>query len=462
MPVHLAAQQRPFEQAWKRFLSDSSLRYASIAFEVMDASTGKIWFSHQSNIGLAPASCNKIFTAAAVLQLLGPDFRYATRLGYAGKRSGDTLWGDIYLMGTGDPSTGSWRYSSTTTTVIWSQWIDDLRKAGIQHIMGRVIGVDTMFSTQTIPGGWSWEDIGNYYGAGCAALNWHENQFDVYLQPGKRVNDSARLMHMDRPWPLQQVVNELTTGEPGSGDQAYVFYDLTRPIVYLCGTVPVDAEKDFHISASVPHPVRYAAQQFQDSLLQAGFGGLQFPAAEVHIASQLPSDMHIISLHVSPPMDSLVYWFLHRSINLYGEAFTFKMGSLIAKPATTEAGVAMIHRVCAQMGIDTLSVNTVDGSGLSPSNRVTAHALAMMLYRIQHMPWFTAFEQALPVIHGIRMKDGYIAGVRSYAGYIQDRTRRKLIFAFIVNNFTGSSIHVRQAMWQVLDALQETQVAGIK
>ena len=63
-------------------------------------------------------------------------------------------------------------------------------------------------------------------------------------------------------------------------------------------------------------------------------------------------------------------------------------------------------------------MNTIDGSRLSPANRITTYAMARMLFFAQDEKWFTAFYKALPFINNIHMKDGYINGVRSYAGYI--------------------------------------------
>ena len=458
------AQSRVFLQAWQRFRQLPQLMHASISMEVMDASSGQVVFQYQSQVGLAPASCNKVFTAAAALERLGPGFRYKTLLAYRGIMRSHTFIGNLYLIGGGDPTLGSWRFPSSTPENIWKRWITLLRSAGIAQIQGNIVGVDHIFSTQMIPGGWVWEDIGNYYGAGCAALNWHENQFDIALQPGAHVGDAAHLVAVKhQPGGLSgerqlQIVNELLTGEAGSGDQAYVFFDLTRPVIFLRGTVPLDAPPDFTIAASVPDPVLYAAEQLRDTLLQAGII-VNGHAEAVHLHDSLPSldEMTILDQVYSPPLDSVIYAFLHRSINLYGEALVLTLSSLEHLPATRETGLEVIHRFCRQIGIDSTAVNTVDGSGLSPANRVTAHALATLLYQVQHKSWFNDFYEALPVIHDIRMKDGYIAGVRSYAGYIQDRKGKKWIFAFIVNNFTGSAGKMRDEMWKVLDAIKHSQ-----
>src|SRR5579872_6244995 len=96
--------------AMQRLEADSSMRHAIIGFCVADAASGAVVFERNAQVGLAPASCQKLFTSAAVLDLLGPDYRYATRLGYNGKIREGVLDGDLYLVGSGDPTLGSWRY----------------------------------------------------------------------------------------------------------------------------------------------------------------------------------------------------------------------------------------------------------------------------------------------------------------------------------------------------------------
>jgi len=42
------------------------------------------------------------------------------------------------------------------------------------------------------------EDIGNYYGAGTWGLNWHENQFDLRMKPGRAEGDSVKLIQPEK------------------------------------------------------------------------------------------------------------------------------------------------------------------------------------------------------------------------------------------------------------------------
>ncbi len=63
----------------------------SVHLYVIDAKTGKVVFDKNSQIGLAGASTQKIFTATTAFELLGKDYRYKTDLGYDGEINNGTL-----------------------------------------------------------------------------------------------------------------------------------------------------------------------------------------------------------------------------------------------------------------------------------------------------------------------------------------------------------------------------------
>ncbi len=99
-------------------------------------------------------------------------------------------------------------------------------------------------------------------------------------------------------------------------------------------------------------------------------------------------------------------------------------------------------------------MNIMDGSGLSPGNRVTTAALVSVMDYAKKQTWFPAFYNALPEINGIKMKSGSIGGVVSYTGFIKSKTGLDYTFAFIVNNFDGNANEVRKKMWKLLDLLK--------
>ena len=68
------------QKAFQQFESDSQLRHAISSLYVIDAKTGQVVFDKNSQIGLAPASTQKIITSVTAFELLAKDFRYKTEV----------------------------------------------------------------------------------------------------------------------------------------------------------------------------------------------------------------------------------------------------------------------------------------------------------------------------------------------------------------------------------------------
>ncbi|MBL7749552.1 MAG: D-alanyl-D-alanine carboxypeptidase, partial [Chitinophagaceae bacterium] len=84
------------QKAYQQFESDGQLKHAMSSLYVIDAKTGQVVFDKNSQVGLAPASTQKIITSVTAFELLGKDFRYKTRLGYQGAVSGRKLNSRIF------------------------------------------------------------------------------------------------------------------------------------------------------------------------------------------------------------------------------------------------------------------------------------------------------------------------------------------------------------------------------
>src|SRR5687767_13560181 len=87
------------QTAMEKLLADPQMRHGIAGLSVMDASTNKIVYQKNGDLGLAPASTQKLITSVAAMQLLGPTFRYKTQFAYSGDISHGTLNGSLYLLG---------------------------------------------------------------------------------------------------------------------------------------------------------------------------------------------------------------------------------------------------------------------------------------------------------------------------------------------------------------------------
>ena len=443
--------------SFQKFTNDAQLKHAISSLYVIDAKTGKVVFDKNSQIGLVPASTLKIITAATAFELLGKDYRYKTELGYDGEIKDGILKGNIYLVGSGDPTLGSWRYSGTIDSTILNSWLMVIKKQGIINIDGDIIGIDNNFETQTIPDGWIWQDLGNYYGAGVSGLNWHENQYDLKLRPGKKEGDSVIVIGTDPGLEHNYIINELKTGSKGSGDNAYIYFPPYSSIAFLRGTIPLGQES-FTIAGSFPMPSHYLIGLLEDKLLKSGIkisGKTSKTSIEYLGHNGKPSyPNRILNTHHSPSLDSIIYWFMQKSINLYGEAMIKTFAFEKKRFGSTDTGLAIVKNFWKGNGIDEGELNIGDGSGLSPQNRMTTHAQVEVLKYVKKQPWFSYFYEALPEYNNMKMKSGTIKGVKGFAGYHTSKSGKEYIFSFLVNNYNGSPSALVNKMYKVLDNLK--------
>lgn len=442
--LHAQNISKKLDDAVKKFEADSQMKSAILGFYVTN-STGAVVFDKNSKIGLAVASSQKVITSAASIELLGTSYRYKTELAYDGKIENGALNGNVYLVGYGDPTLGSWRYNDTKEQVVLNKWIESLRLAGITRLNGSVIGYEKNWESQTIPGGWVWDDIGNYYGAGVSALNWRENQYDLKLKSGSREGDKVTIVATVPKVYQVNLTGELTTGPAGSGDNAFIYLPPYATAGFVRGTIP-PGQSSFTVSGSFPNPVLQLTHTLTDELLHQGI----WINSNVATSKKqfLPSLITLQTLW-SPPLDSINYWFLKKSINLYGEALLKTLGYEKMRQGTTKAGLSIIKNFWKNNGINSTSINVIDGSGLSPENRVTPEALVKVMQFAKSRLWFSSFYNALPEINGIKMKSGSTGGVRSFTGYIGNYT-----FAIVINNYNGSPREVVKKMYRLLDVLK--------
>lgn len=445
-----------FSSAIETLQRDPQFVHASLGICVINKSTGKTWYEKNADAGMAPASCQKLVTSATAFDLMGKTFQYHTLVGYSGSIINEILQGSLIIKGSGDPSFASWRWPQTKKEMVLKSIRQTLMKAGIKKITGNVFIDDLAFGIQPLPDGWIWQDIGNYYGAGAWGFNWNENQYDLRLKPGVKEGEETSVLETS-PVSLENVIkNYISTGPTGSGDNGYIYAPPYAQYIFTTGTIPPGA-KSFTISGSMPNPpllfAGYLAKYLAANGIEiTGNSGAATTALLEH--KPVPKLTGILDSITSPSLDSLNYWFLKKSVNLYGEAFVKTIGLLSGRTGTTDVGIDRIRKFWSEKGIEKSALKIYDGSGLSPANRLTARALVSILQYASMQNWFTSFYEDLPLMNGLHLKDGYINGVRSYTGYVTSRSGESFSFSFIVNNFDGNPGTVREKMWKILDLLK--------
>jgi len=431
------------EEATKNLMNSSGAISSNLSFYVSDEN-GNFIYEYQGNKGLSTASTQKIFTAGAALETLGKNYTYKTTSSYSGNISGGNLNGNLFISSTGDPTLGSWRYEAYKPEIFKQKLIDAIKKSGIKKISGDLVIDDSYFDHQTIPGGWPWNDLGNYYGAGVWGINWRENQFDININGNEFKSFS---------YPLEGVnwLNDLKVG--GSSDQSLIFTAPHSDVALINGTLPA---KTVTVSGAVPNPPLQLGAEVKQWLKDSGidFSGKVVTNSQLEIegkkALQTPKN-NIILTYESPTLDKIIYWFLRKSINFYGETLIKTLGKEKKGDPSFKSGVAYLKEFWKSKGINPNMINFADGSGLSPQNYVAAKAEVQALLYARKQPWFESYYEGFPTHdNGMKMKSGTMSDTKSYAGYHTSKDGKKYVFSIIINNYEGSGSTELQKILNVL------------
>src|SRR5690606_25091261 len=117
---------------------------------------GRPILRHNDSTPLTPASAQKILTARAALDVLGPGHRYRTTVVATGEPVDGILEGDVWFVGGGDPvlQTADFasRYDPPRPTTPLEALADAVVAAGVREIRGAVVGDESRYDTlRSIP-----------------------------------------------------------------------------------------------------------------------------------------------------------------------------------------------------------------------------------------------------------------------------------------------------------------------
>ncbi len=451
------------EKAFEIFLADSAMKHAAVSFYLIDSDSGKIIFEYNSVKSLIPASVMKLVTTSAALELLGPGYTFRTTVGYTGefiKRSG-RLNGNIVIIGGGDPVLGSKEFEDHYVDFT-GKWTDQIKKAGIRKINGKVITDDSYYDYQPVPAKWLWEDTGNYYGAGAHGLSVYDNTYEIHF---KTSSDSLR--HVITGISPEECRVDLADRliVSGTEDEGYVFAAPYSTEGWIAGTIPANQD-DFVLKASIQDPPLLMAKIIDKKLRSADIKISGEPTTK-RIDPSIDEEIVALSEVISPPLKDIINVLNHESVNLYAEHLLKELGKVFKNDGSALSGTMVINEFLTKAGINKDGMFIEDGSGLSPLDAVNAEGIANLLFYMKNKgryfnEFFTSLPEAGkegtlknyfkdPVFESrLSAKSGSMTRVRSYAGYMTTISGKELIFCIIVNNYTGPSQDIISSIEEII------------
>ncbi|HEY6229875.1 MAG TPA: D-alanyl-D-alanine carboxypeptidase/D-alanyl-D-alanine-endopeptidase [Pyrinomonadaceae bacterium] len=455
----LAELQARIDQVLKK----TELEPAMVGIKVISLDSGRVVFESNANKLLRPASNMKLYTIAAALDRLSPDYRFVTSV-YATARpdAAGVVHGDLTIYGRGDPS-----FAARFNAGNYFKGIDDLAArivaAGVKRVEGDLIGDETYFVGPQYGAGWEWEDLQWWYGAEVSALTVNDNALDLSIKPGSQLGAPA-VVTTGPPDALLTIVNKVLTGARNTRRDITIYRALGADELEIRGSIPLD-DRGYSGGIGISRPALLFCYLLRASLAQRGvtFSGKTRTVGPVLLASAKPEVdstglIEITNLQ-SPPLSLIAANTLKPSQNLYTELVLRTLGKVSAPPATAanpnrtseQAGLEAVKLFLREAGITPSTLVLTDGSGLSRNDMITAAATVQLLTYMHRHRYAAAFRDALPIAgidgtlrnrfkgtpaeNNLRAKTGTLSSATSLSGYVRDAAGEQLAFSIMVNNF---------------------------
>jgi len=454
-PTRAAAQELPAAlklklDGWYRTAKRSASGTWGIA--VSDQHGNVLW-SVNPDLPMVPASTVKLLTTGYARTVLGAEARRSTRvLGYGQVDASTGEWmGRWVLELNGDPSLENPSGEGPRLQDLARQ----LHALGIRRLRGPITALsgDGAPAEAHFPSAWRAANWGSLYAPLVGSLTLHENIVTLYVQPGAKAGQRARLVET-APDGLNALVTVHATTVAGRRSRLRI--TRMKDGGYLVtGSVGVGAGTRRLITvAGDPRTVLAAA--WARALQQAG---IEWDRTPQPILVENPADQ-VLAEVFSAPFDSLAYDINRRSHNLGAELLlSWAGGGAQAAELLTEH----VQQVAGVAG----GVKLVDGSGMSHEDRVTPATFIYYMANFQRTPAGRNFPSLLPAngvgtlarlasgLPGqgvVRAKTGTLSGVSTLVGYLGRRDGMFLVSLMYNGPRSRTAKRHQWAMFRLLGA----------
>jgi D-alanyl-D-alanine carboxypeptidase/D-alanyl-D-alanine-endopeptidase (penicillin-binding protein 4) len=455
-PPEVAAVGKTFEERLSSLVNGSVARSSESSIEVVDVDTGTVVAERNAHLPLAPASNMKLFTTAAAMDLLHPNFEVTTTVFMRGTVDlGGTLAGDVRIVGRGDPTIGG-RFHDGRATEVLEEWATDLKRAGVKTIKGDLVFEYGYMDMEYIHPTWPVDQLVNWYEAPVSAFSLQEGCVQVRVlpsRPGKRA-----VVQLEPSTRYLTVENSCVTGR----GLPFVTRERGGNNIIVRGRVPArSGAHEFFVT--VMNPVEYFATVTRETFERNGVRIL----GQVMMTPRDPrADWRFVTRH-STPLNILVYVINKKSQNHYAEELLKIVGAETRQEGSWQAGTgAVTEWLSGKLGVPPEEFQQADGSGMSRNNRASSDSFIHLLRYMWNSPYREDFVSSLPYSgdpdakfgHRLRSapwarqvyaKTGYIAGVVGLSGYVHAQSGRIYAFSILFNRY-----HVGvYAIYQLQDAM---------
>ena len=427
--------QTPIAPTLDKILQAPALKGGVTGAIVCRVSDGKTLYAHDADLRLLPASNCKLWTSAAALELLGPDFRMTTDvLATARPDANGIIAGSVYLRGGGDGLLSAADLDALAGT---------LSAAGVRRITGSIAGDGTRFADGPYGFGWEWDDFGDEEFPQISGLEVSEGVLSVHVAPGAAPGDPVTAT-VDPPTDYVPLVVTAKTGAKDAAGDCAVTKPWRKNEFDVAGTLPLGKTLDAKVPTDAPPLL--ATTLLRQALERRGItvdGGAAL--------GQTPANAVVLASHQSLPLSEYIVRMNKPSDNLLAETLV----RLLDTPGTVQAGRAKALPFFQSLGVDTAPLALEDGCGVSRRDYVTARSVSQLLLGMHRRCDWPLYYQSLPIAgidgtlksrmigtaaaNNVHAKTGTLSQVRALSGYVTGRSGKLYVFSLLMNNFPGTA-----------------------
>ena len=441
--------------------------------KVQYANSGEVIYERNTAKLFMPASNMKMYTTAAALCLLGPQYKYATDFVSNGTLDETgVLSGDLIVKGSGDPS-WSWRFYDHNYDSVMVRIVDSLKSKGVTRIEGNIIGDDNIFDDQALGYGWSWDDETYYYAAQLSGLSYSENYIDYTLTPDS-VNLGTPVSIEPHPQTsYMNLRNDLVT----VSSETLTDWDYGRERGTNNGWFEGEYRRERGESEStitIHNPTLFTVHVLKERLEEAGIfvGGNPVDADDL-VDSLDYGKTKTLFTYFSHPMSDIISKVNRPSQNFIAETLQKTLGAEFGEEGSSFEGRQVQKSLYDSLGMDTQNLQLRDGSGLSRHNLVSPNTSVSLLQMMWEHPYRSYYIESLPLsgVTGtirkrtlgssaegnVRAKTGYIGYVRALSGYTWTQSGEPIIFSIMVNHYTIPTYKVNKIQDRIVALLSDLE-----
>ena len=473
-------------------LRTSPARRGFWGIEVVRLSDGRCLYARNADHLFLPASNMKLFTAAAALTKLGPDFIFRTTVESSDPPDAQGRVPDLILVGRGDPNLGSRVLPYHLKTEVRSPADADFEALagqvvakGVREVTGNLVADDRYFVYQPYGPDWAIDDMVWGYGAPITALAFNDNSLKLSVRPGSAVGTPAETT-LDPASGYYTIDDNVETTSAAAPAKVFVDRAPGSMKLEVWGHVPLGSN-GVDEDVAIQNPPLLIGEMFRRLLEQRGVkvdGKVvvrqQAPSVTSAAGGSLPEPevRNILAEHDSLPLREDIKVTLKVSQNLHAEMLLRTMARQLSGEGSLETGVGILDNFARGIHISSDRFYFAGGSGLSRDTLVSPDGLIKLLEFMARSNHFKDFFEALPVagVDGtladrfehtlakrrIHAKTGSMEHVNSLSGYMDLPGGRRLAFVIVANDHAVHSAAAEQVIDRIALAIYRQFAAGRK